>query len=226
MGIFSDLYGTTKDAFKLGLSGVKLKNSGGNLLVRNSADGADAEVTAAKVNVSGDSLVLNSDSAGTAADWKITLARPASGMSADVTLTLPVDDGTAGQVLSTDGSGNLSFVSAASTSLCDKVDTTSLAFGSSSPVSMFTTGAADVLNEVEIIVDTPFNGTAPSVSIGISGTASKYMAATEVDLKTAGVYRVHPGLAAAGIESLIATYAADGRSAGAARIQVFYATPA
>ena len=226
MSIFSDLVGTTKSYFKLGISGVRLKNVTGNLAVRNSADGADAEVTASKVNISGEQVVLNSDAASSGADWKLILARAASGMTADVTLTFPVDDGTPGQVLVTDGSGNLSFGAASNTALCDKVDTTSLAFGSASPLALFSTGAADVVNQVQIIVDTPFNGTAPAVSIGVSGTASKYMAATEVDLKTAGVYSVHPGLVAGGIEALIATYSADSSSAGAARILVFYATPA
>jgi hypothetical protein len=226
MSIYSDIVATTKGYFKLGLTGVRLKNSSGNLLVRNNGDSADAEITASKVNVSGNDVVLNSDSAGAGADWKITLSRPVSGMTADVALVLPPDDGSPGQVLGTDGSGNLSFVSAASTALCDKVDTTSLAFGTGSPLTLFTTGAADVINRVEVIVDTAFNGTAPTVSIGISGTTSKYSATTDVDLKTVGVYQVHPGLVAGGAEALIATYAADTSSAGAARIQIYYATPA
>jgi hypothetical protein len=47
-----------------------------------------------------------------------------------------------------------------------------------------------------------------------------------VDLKTIGVYQVHPGIDAAGIEALIATYVADASSAGAARVLVYYVTPA
>jgi len=225
MGMFSDLFGTTKSYFKLGLTGVRLKNSSGNLLVRNSADGADAEITASKVNVSGEALVLNSDSAGAAADWKVTLQRPAAGMTADVTLTLPVDDGTANQVLQTDGNGVLSWAAAGSTASSDKVDTTSLAFGTASPLAMFTTGAADVINSIQVVVDTAFNGT-PTMSIGIAGTTSKYSATSDVDLTTAGVYEIHPGLVAGGAEALITTYAAGGASSGAARILVHYATPA
>jgi len=226
MSIFSDLLGTTKDYFKLGFTGVRLKNSSGNLLVRNTGDSADAEITASKVNVSGESLVINSDSAGTAADWKITVQRPTSGMTADVALTLPVDDGTAGQVLSTDGSGILSWVSAGSTALADKVDTTTLAFGSTSPLALFSTGAADIINYIEVVVDTAFNGTAPTMSIGVSGTTSKYTATTEVDLKSTGSYLIHPAQIAQGIEALIATYVADASSAGSARILVHYCTPA
>jgi hypothetical protein len=225
MSIWSDLVGTTKSYFKLGLAGVRLKNDSGNLAVRNNADGADAEITVSTINVSGNGLTLNSDGIS-GADRKYIIQRPVSGMGGDVTLTLPADDGTPGQVLITDGSGVLSFGAASNTALCDKVDTTSLAFGASSPVAMFSTGILDVINMVEVIVDTPFNGSAPAMSIGVAGTVSKYMAAAEVDLKTAGVYQVHPGLVAGGVEALIATYSADSSSAGEARVQVYYATPA
>ncbi|MGH8562713.1 MAG: hypothetical protein ACREXW_00980 [Gammaproteobacteria bacterium] len=227
MALWQDLAGTLGAYIKVGLSGVRLKNSSGHLLVRNSGDSADAEITASKVKVSGEILEINSDAAGSGADWKYSLQRPASGMGAAVVLTLPVDDGTPDQVLKTDGSGVLSWVSAGNTALAKKVDTTTLAFNSSSPLAMFTTGANDVNNEVRITIDTPFDGT-PSVSIGISGTTSKYMGATDVDLtQPAGtVFIVHPGKAAQGAEALIATYSAGGASAGSARIEVDYDTPA
>lgn len=227
-GLFSDLFGTTKAFFKIGgTTGVRLKNSAGDLLVRNTGDSADAAITASKVNVSGDVVDINSDAAGSAADWKYTIQRPAAGMTAAVTLTLPVDDGTAGQVLATDGSGVLSWTAAGSTSLADKLDTTSLAFGTASPVAMFTTGAADIVDYIDIVIDTAFNGT-PSLSIGISGTTSKYSSTTDVDLTAAAgtVFTIHPGLDAQGAEALIATYVAGGATAGAARIIVHYATPA
>lgn len=228
MGWFTDLLGTTRAYFKIGgTTGVRLKNNSGNLDVRNTGDSADAAVTASKVNVSGDVIDINSDAAGSGADWKYTVQRPASGMTAAVTLTLPPNDGTSGQVLQTDGNGVLTWVSAGATSLALKMDTTSLAFGSTSPVAMFTTGAADIIDHIDVIIDTAFNGT-PSASVGITGTASKYMAATDLDLTAAAgtVFTVHPGLDAAGAESLIITYSAGGASQGAARFIVFYGTPA
>lgn len=227
MGIWSDLLGTTNAFFKLGLSGVRLKDSSGNLLVRNSGDSADAELTASKVKVSGDVVEINSDAAGAAADWKYTLQRPAAGMTAPVVITLPVDDGTAGQVLQTDGNGVTSWVSAGTTAANDKLDTTALVFNSSSTVAMFTTGAADVIEYFEIVVDTAFNGTSPSMSVGISGTVSKYVASTQVDLATVGKYVVHSNLVAQGAESLVITFtAAGGASAGAARVIAHFAQPA
>lgn len=224
MSKFSDLLGTVSSYFKIGLTGVRLKNSSGNLLVRNTGDSADAEVTASKVNVSGNAIAINSDAAGSGADWLYTIQRPSSGMTAAVVLTLPASDGTPNQALITDGDGNLDWASTASTSACDKVDTTSLAFGTSSPVTLFTTGGSDVITKIQIIVDTAFDGT-PSVSIGISGTTSKYMASSAVDLTATGIYEVHPGLAAQGAEALIATYSAGSAAQGAARILVYYATP-
>lgn len=225
MGLFSDLFGTTKSYFKVGLTGVRLKNSSGNLLVRNTGDSADAEVTASKVNVSGADVVLDSD--GNA----LTVSRN-SAQSGALQVIFPSAKATDGQVLAQKaGTGvgiiEFEFVSAGSTSSADKLDTTSLAYNTSSPVSMFTTGAADIIDMVEVVVDTAFNGT-PSMSVGVSGTTSKYLGTTDVDLTAAAttVFRVHPGLTAQGAESLIITYSAGSASAGAARVIVHYATPA
>lgn len=226
MGYFSDLFGTVRSTFKLGITGVLLKNSAGNLQVRNNADNADANITTLKLLNSSDALQLNSSATQSAASWRYDLARPAAGMSANQTLTMPAGLGTAGQAIVTDGAGNLSYASTASTASLDHIDTTSLAFGTASPLAMFSTGAADIIDEVEIIVDTAFNGT-PSLSIGITGTTSKYMSATDIDLTAAAstTFKVHPGLPAAGAEALIATYSAGGASAGAARILVHFAAP-
>lgn len=227
MAIFADLLGSMRATFKVGgTAGVVLKNSAANLLVRNTADSADAAVTTSKVNMSGDVLDINSDAAGAGADWKLVLQRPATGMTAAVTLTLPPNAGSPSQVLSTDGSGILTFVTAGSTASSEKTDTTALAFGTASPLSLFSTAAADVLFRVSVAVDTPFNGT-PALSIGITGTTSKYMATSDVDLLAAAgtVFQVHPGLPAAGVEALIATYVAGGASAGAARILITRASP-
>jgi hypothetical protein len=222
-----DLAGTSVGSFILGLTGVKLKNNAGNLVIRNNGDTADAEITASKLNNSGDSIVINSDAAGTGADWSITLARPAAGMTGNVVLTLPIDDGTPNQVLQTDGSGNLTWASASSTASSVKNKSVAVAFGSTSPVALMTTGVGDVIDSIDVIVDTAFNGT-PTMSIGVTGTPSKYMATSQVDLKAAATttFTVSPSLPAQGVESLIITYAAGSASVGAARVVLHYATPA
>lgn len=225
MGLFSDLKGTTENIFRVGTHAWK--GITGGIAARNSADSADEKVQASQFEATGNTgLIINSDSAGTGADWKITLNRPSSGMTADYTLTLPVDDGSPSQVLQTDGSGNLTWASTGSTADCVKVDTTSLAFGTSSPLTLFTTPANAIIHKVQVIIDTPFNGTA-TVTVGISGTTSKYMGASQNVLQGTAedIYESNPGKTAAS-EALIATYAAGGASAGAARILVHYSVPA
>lgn len=232
MARWDNLIGTVSSYLRIGLSGVRLKNSSANLLVRNAADSADAEVTASKVNVSGNDLVLNSDAAGSDADWLYTLRVPSSGMTAAVVLTLPVDDGTTGQVLQTDGSGNLSFASAGTTAHLTARNTTTLAFDSSSPVSMFTLPANAVLDRVTCIIDTAFDGTGPlpSATVGVSGTTSKYLGATDIDLTLAAGTRFDiwsSEVANASTEALIITFVAGGSaSAGSARFIVDYSVPA
>lgn len=223
----SDLAGTARSLFRIGLAGVGLKHVSGGLVVRNAADSADAPVTGSQLRASGDNLELNSDAAGAGADYKLTLARPSSGMSADVTLTFPPDAGSPSQVLVTDGSGNTSWATPGEGSPNGElVDDTALEYGDSSPVTMFTKPANTLVSKVQVFVDVAFDGTAPALSIGISGQTSKYMAATDVDLTTVGVYEVTPDAAAAiAAEPLIATYNADGSAVGAARIRVFYGEP-
>lgn len=191
---------------------INLKNSSGTLQLKNKADSAFANVSVA-------GLLLN-DSNGE----KITITAPA--LSADYSLVLPADNGSPSQVLQTDGDGNLTWASAASTEACLKTDTTTLAFGDSSPVTLFTLPANAIVDKVQIIVDTAFNGTAPTLSIGIAGNTSKYVGTGDVDLKTTNMYEVEPGLVPVGsTEALIATYSADSSSAGSARIIITYSIP-
>lgn len=226
--MWAKLLGTISAYFRIGFTGPRLKDSSGNLLIRNAGDSADAEVTASKVKISGEVLEINSDAAAAGADWNYTLQRPTSGMTAAVVLTLPVDDGTANQVLQTDGNGTLSWASAGSTAACRTVNSTTIAFNESSPATMFTRPANAVLHCVRVINDTPFDGT-PMVTVGISGATSKYMGATDSDLTMAAKSRfeVYPAEQASGsTEALIATYSQGGATVGSARIEVEYSVPA
>mgnify|MGYP001806138249 CR=1 FL=1 len=223
---WSDLVGTTLSFLRLGFAGPRLKDSAGHLVVRNAADTADAAITASAVNVSGDVLVLNSDATQAAADWTMTLQRDAANMTGNVTLTLPPTDGTSGQVLQTDGNGVMTWVDAGSTTLALKVNTTSLTFGDSSPIAVMTLPANNIISAIDVIVDTAFDGT-PSASVGITGTPSKYLSATALDLTGAARYSVHPDMAApVANEPVIITYAAGGATQGSARVLIYYAEPA
>ncbi len=223
-----DLLGTSLSKLQIAIGGVVLKNSSGNLLVRNPADSADAALTASQLNNSGDSLILNSDAVGAGADWAVTLARPAAGMTAAWTLTVPPTPGTANFVLQTNGAGVTSWVANSGATNQVTTDTTTLAFGTTSPLALFTLPVNAIVSAVRVTVDTPFTGGTPSLSVGITGTTSKYLSSTQVDLTAAAqsIFESYPGRAAIGAtEALLATYAANSASAGAARIEVDYVIP-
>ncbi len=222
MGIWKDIIGTTLNAFRLGITGNTIDTNAGRVRVRDSGNAAFAPIAASRMDVAGNDIVLQSEAANT-----YTLRRPAS-QSAPLTLTLPSNAGTAGQVISTDGAGNLNFVSAGNTADRVGVDTTTIAFGSTATVNLFTLPANAVVNCVRVIIDTAFNGT-PSLSVGIAGSTSKYLASNQVSLTQPAttVFEIYPGLAPVGTtEALIASYSPGSATAGSARIEVYYCNPA
>jgi hypothetical protein len=146
-------------------------------------------------------------------------------LAANYSITLPVDDGSPGQVLSTDGSGNTTWVSAASTASSWKVDTTSFAFGSSATITAFTLPANAVVDTVTVIVDTAFDGT-PSLSVGNASAASKYFASTDGLLTIADRYDVpYQGVALGTTDAIEISYVAGDATVGAGRMLVTYANP-
>lgn len=230
MGFWSDLKGVTSGLLQFGIGGVIAKNNAGTLDIKNAADNALAPLSTSLLHVGDEVIELNSSAAGSGADWKYTLQVPTSGMTAPVTLTLPVDDGSPNQVIATDGNGVLSFVSAASTADLMHEEATTLNYNSAATVAMFTTPTSTTLNYIDVILDTPFDGStpSPSMSIGILGNIAKYLPATAVNLAGTAkdTYRYHPGEAPASTENLIITFTAGGgASAGSARAIVHYSTP-
>jgi len=224
--LFADLLGTTLGYFRIGKTGPRLKDNSGALEVRNTGDTADVAVTADTFKASGNTgLTINSDSTGSGADWKINVARPSTGMTADWTLTLPTSAGSPNQVLKTDGSGNTSWIDSAS-GATDVSDTTTISFGDTSPVTLFTLPANAIILSCNVIVDTAFDGTA-SVSIGVAGDTAKYMGSGDNSLQEIAIWQTNPGIPAdASPESLIATYSAGGATVGSARVVISYSIAA
>lgn len=231
MAVFMDLKGTSQSSFQIQKGGVKIKNSSGVLQVRNAADSAYADIVAAILKASGDTLILNSDATSGGADWAMTLARPASGMTAAVTYTLPAAP-TNGYILSTDGSGVLTWVApstpaAANVVLSDSTTITNL--DGTGPISLFTLPANAVVHKVQVIVDTTYD-VPGGVSVGTSASPSKYMSNTQSDVQgdAGDVYESTPGQAPVGTtESLEANLnLASFPSAGGIRVLVFYSLPA
>jgi len=211
--VWAKLTGTQVGKFILGLTGVTLLNNSANLQVKNNANTAFADVQAK------DAVLTNNSTT-----YKVTLTTSGS-QAADYSLTLPVDDGSPTQVLSTDGSGVLSWISVP-TSQNWTAETTAFAFGASSPVTMFTLPANALIDKMSVYIDTAFDGT-PSMSVGVNGgSASKYVAAGDVNLLVAARYDVPNTEVPVGTtEALEITYSAGGATAGAGRVVVTYATP-
>lgn len=226
MASFQDIKGTSQQTFQIQKGGAKFRNNSGVLEARNAANSAYADFVALILRAAGDSIVLNNDAAGSGADWTMTIARPASGMTAAVTYTMPAAP-TNGYVLTTDSSGNLSWAAPTSVSDAQKIDSTSFIFSDSSPISLFTLPANAVVMAVHVMVDTVFDGT-PTLEIGITGTLNKYMSTTENDLTSGSGDRwtAHPNNIPVGTtEALIGTYVQGSATAGAARVLVDYAIP-
>lgn len=209
----SNLAGTALSYFRIGMTGPRLKNDGsGNLQVRNAADSGN-------VSVQSSSLILPNSGGNT------NTLQTGGSQAANFTITLPLTAGSSGQAITTDGSGNWTYTTI-NTTASIMVETTTVAFGSSSPITQFTLPANAIVENVLVMVDTAFNGTNPSLTVGISGTTSKYMGSGDSDLTTQGVYEVTPGLAAdVSTEALIITYAAGTSTAGSARVEVHYTIP-
>lgn len=225
-----DLLGTSSARFRVGLGSAAtwIKSVSGVMRVRNAADDADAVLVASILKSSGDSIEINEDAAGTGDDHRLILARAATGMTGDLTLTLPANAGTAGYALVTDGAGNLSWQSSASATNLEATDTTTVEFDTPSPVAMFEKPANAVVALVKVVIDTPFDDIAAQLSVGVSGSVSKYLGANQVDLTMpAGtVFEVDPGLdAEVTAEDLIATLNAGTSTVGQVRILVSYVIP-
>lgn len=229
MGLFADIKGSTENAIRVGANFL-LKGISGGFAVRNVGDTADAKIQASTLETSNDSILINYDAASSGNDWTFTFARnPAQ--TAALTVQAPPAKGTDGHFLrqkagTAGGVLELELAAGGATSGAMIVDTTSLAFGTASPLTLFSTPANAVIHRIEVVIDTPFNGT-PTVTVGIAGTTAKYMGAAQNNLNglAGDVYQSNPGLPATAGESLIATYSAGGASAGAARILVHYSVP-
>lgn len=214
MSVWAKLTGTQVGKFILGLTGVTLKNSSGDLHVRNNADSAFSGVTV-------EDITIHNNTGG----FSNTIQTSAS-QTANHTYTLPPDDGSPSQVLATDGSGTLSWITVATSSNWT-VDSTAFAFGSAATITMFTLPANAVVDKVSIIVDTAFDGT-PTLSVGVNGgSASKYAGSGDSLLTLADRFDIPNENPAVGVsEDLEIYYAAGGATVGSGRVLVTYSFPA
>jgi hypothetical protein len=205
----SDLAGTLWASFRVGLN--RLVSASGVITARNAADSANVDIAAAAARL------VN-------ADGKKTTLSSATGLAADVAFKLPAADGATNQAMATDGSGNLSFITVATGANAVKSEDQLIAFGSTSPVAIVVLPAGATIQKVTVEVETAFDGT-PSLSVGVAGTPSKYMGATDMDLSTVAIFQVEPMIEEVGSVTPIVTYAAGSASVGSARVTVQWVLP-
>jgi hypothetical protein len=174
----SKLRGTMLSLFTLGgTAGVLFKNSSGTLNIKTADDSAHADMTAKSAKIH-----------GTNASNGVILGVPAA-LGGNVTLTLPPDAGSAGQFLSTDGSGVLTFedgLSGADLSVRVPFDESSgtLALLSSIP-------ANSILRKIVVEVEVAAAAGSPTLSIGIAGDTDLYGEVTDFDMKTVALYMIN-----------------------------------
>lgn len=229
-----DLTGTSLPSFQIGIptisTPVVLTNTTGTLELKNLA-GTDIGLVALNIKLSASSnqIVLNSAATETGASWKTTISTAPTGQTADWTLTLPSSPGTTGQVLQTDGTGVTSWVAAGSTAPLDTKVVHTVTFSDTSPYTYLTLPINAVISQIAVIVDTAFNGTGPSISVGITGSTSKFMIAGASDLTTVGRYSTSAVEAVAPSGStqvvLLTFNVGTGATAGSARVLTTYSVP-
>lgn len=228
MSVYMDLKGTSESSFNIGLSSaaIKLKNNSSVLDIKNKADAAYLSIRCLQALITSNQLVLNDDAALAGDDWKMTIARPSTGMTGSVTYTLPAAP-TNGYFLTTDGSGNLSWAAVSSPSVTEKVsvDSTPFVFGDfGADLTMFNLPANAVVHDVQVIVDTAFD--AGTIQIGITGNVNKYMTSGQNDLSEASRFVSSPNNIPVGVVEAIKGTFTGTPTVGAGRVLVFYSIPA
>ena len=223
--IQSNLTGITGNTLQVGY-GAKLVNNNGNFEIVG-ADGVTyATLKISEALVTGNTIILG---AGTANELSITQN---SAQSGNLQIIPPATKGTTGQIPAIKagtaaGVIELEWVNAGSNASSLKKGLVNLVFGSAATIPMITTGTA-TLDSIDVFIDTPFNGLAPQITIGVAGNLSKYGIATAQQLKaTAGSrFTILNGKLSPGSEDIIITYLSDSSTTGAARIIPNFATPA
>lgn len=215
--------GTTRSVFVVGgpTSGLSLKVNGSTLEVMNAAASSDVALTALSGSLSSatNQLVLGSSNT-----HPVTLS--SGSPTATYTFTLPPTAGSNTQVLSTDGSGNTSWVSAASTASLLANFTATVTYASTFPYTVDTLPANAVVDHVTVEHTVAWNGTSPSLSVGITGTTSQWVGTGDNFPSVAGRYNCYSYVAGTSAEPIIiSAVPGSGASAGTSVVTVWYYVP-
>jgi hypothetical protein len=207
----SRFVGTLQSYFRIGSSGPRLKDNSGVLDVRNSGDTAWATTKVHTIHLSGSNA---SNASGFTAP---------AGLSGNVVFTMPDADGSPGQVMKTDGSLGLSFVDPVSNAVM--VQEEDFTQATSSPLTIFTPSANQVIVEVQIEITSAASGGAPTLSVGIAADPDRDMDELDNDPKIAALFRVFPNQDVGGTPGAeLLTITPDGQTF-TGTVRVFVASP-
>jgi hypothetical protein len=217
----SDLAGTLRSAFRIGVNRLANDAGNSNVLTSQTAAGADAPIAASEVHL---------NAANTA--FKVALKSP-DALGASSTLTLPAGVGAANQALVTDGAtGALSWATVATGANTVYSEDTVITWETGAaavPVKSIPAGAT--VQKVMVQVDTTFDGgtPVPNLSVGKNGgSASAYMTTTDNDLTVAGEFEVSCMVeepAGATVEVSFVAATSPSPSQGTAVVTVWWSVP-
>ena len=210
MGVWKNIIGLLSDSLQVNLTGPKIVGSSTDTVTITDNADSDGKIVAVTANHE----VINLYD-GAARTTTITMS---TGGAGDLTFVMPNTDGNNNNILSTDGSGNISWKELSSTLI--------LNFDDSASQSLSAAASGRFIDKVIINVTTAFDATGPTIDIGISGTTDKYVDNTEIDLTTIGIYSIDVASYVSGSEEILATFDAGAAgSAGIAEITLIESFP-
>ena len=154
MALYVKQAGTTFPSFGIGLDGPIINNNAGVLEAKNFASSAYVNFSAQSLNLYGTNITFNAGATGSGSSWTYEISSPTTGQTNNLQVILPSANPTAGQVpyVVSYSAGVVTLgwqtISGGSNQIC--TDTTTLAFGATSPVAMFTLPANAIVRRVEV----------------------------------------------------------------------------
>lgn len=183
----SDLAGTILSYFRIGSHRLKsIPGSGEVLEVRDKADTEDRPILVREV-------VIRDPASGFVYRVTVPETSPAY-LTGDLTLALPPDAGSSAQALLTDGAGNTYWGTVATGANATKTQTETITFNDVGLYPIFTPPQGALIESVKIVVDTSFDGSDPTCSVGVAADEQRYLTIVQAELASAAntIFEVAP----------------------------------
>lgn len=217
--VWKKIQGIINGYLKLGFQGPMIKKDGTDndqLDIVGNNGVSDAKVNVALTKTKTIEL-LDADGSN-----KTSITQP--DLSGDLNLRLPITMGNNGDHIATDGAGNLFFTGGGDAKDLSCYQAT-INYNTASPDNLVNMPANYLVKNIALEVVTPFDGTAPTLSVGIAGDVSRFVETADVDLLNAGTYLIDIEMTEAAAEQMIATINPDGATVGQVIITVAGVVP-